>query len=285
MIFDGTRPNSGLDWYAGRSYIQQSACAHGLTPSENRFLRFSPLFFLTSNLFPAVYLRQRKTLTRQPLETISRSRNLAFSGECLDQADLDILLTCFGQAGENGGMPGNLVRIDFKTIAATLDFRPGKQGRERVLKSVYRLEKARLEIYNSRYRLRLQPVSKLLFDDKKQTCLMELHPIVHETFRRVPGLRVFLQERNALGKNGLAKWLHAVSWANGGRFYMHVSRMRSLSGIASGSRNETLSKLNMALAVLDEHRLLRHMELQGEDGVVLAGTRRDQQCDKCMVFQ
>ncbi len=285
MIFAGDENFGNPCWYAGGIYAQRRVSAHGITPSENRFLKFTPLFFLASDLFPAMYMRQRKGMAKLPLETISRSRKLAFTGEQFDQADLDVLLACFGEAIESGGLASNGIRLGFKEIVQNLKFRPGKAGREKVLTSLHRLEQARLEVYNTRYRLSLQPVNKLLLDAKKETCLLELHPIVRDTFKNIPGLRVFLQERASLGRNGLAKWLHAVSWANGGRFYMNINRMRSLAGLQTQPRKKTIEHLRQAVQLLDDNHLLRHMEVRGEQGIIMAGTRKDQQHDKCMMFQ
>jgi hypothetical protein len=98
--------------------------SHALTCQEQHFLSLSPDLLFASNLFMARYARTRPRVRDFEVRSAVPSREARYTGERLDQFDLDVFLTCAQHVGIQPGPASGLVRIDLDKTAREL-FRDG----------------------------------------------------------------------------------------------------------------------------------------------------------------
>lgn len=245
-------------------------------PREQRFLLQKPALYLGSDLFSVVESRGHKAVSRRPLQTIS-SKRVLFSGERLDQSDLDILLVLLARARESGVRPGEAFRMGAAEILKPIRRRTDKQGRAWLKKRLFRLEAGRLMVHDSRFSYATQLISKFLYDHEEHDVVAVMDRELQKAFTtdRLPQL---VRERSCLGADSFAKWLHALAWSMEQPFSVSPEGLFRLCGLPVAKRPAFAGALDHALECLGElgclaaERLpsgslvLRHVSAQSERG-------------------
>lgn len=184
--------------------------SHALTCQEQHFLSLSPDLLFASNLFMARYARTRPRVRDFEVRSAVPSREARYTGERLDQFDLDVFLTCAQHVGIQPGPASGLVRIDLDKTAREL-FRDGSaETRRQILASLRRLEAGRIEVRDGRFSCCLRPVHKALHDAMTNRCLVELNPEMLQSLQRVGNVLGFVQDRMRLGRRAMDRWLHTL---------------------------------------------------------------------------
>ncbi|MCA1943909.1 MAG: hypothetical protein LDL30_01320 [Desulfovibrio sp.] len=203
------------------------ASAEFMTSAANApSLRFQkPALFLLSSLFRADYLGKRTQVSAHALATVARAKVLLYTGETLDQFDLDILLYCAQQPRAATGCmvaPAQLLK--------ELHLRHDERNRTRLFESLARLHGACLEVRKGGYRYLTRLLNRLLLDDTATSCLVEVNDEILQTLGRSPQQGARRQDRYALGREGFDKWLHGAMSIFAAGFEADVSRLQQLMG-------------------------------------------------------
>lgn len=212
-----------------------SSGAAALCEAERCFLRRAPDLFLASGLFlagqtGAAHVRQRRNVDCVTVETLCADKTLRFSGETLDQSDLDALLACLATCLEQGGPTNDFWRASPELALKRLGRRADRAGALAFVKSLTRLEAARIEVRGERYRCSARLITRLLLDTADKTALVEFDSGLLAYFLGRPGLATLLRQRRELGRDGLAKWLLGAGWATSGCFAVDLDRLKRLCG-------------------------------------------------------
>lgn len=230
-----------------------------MTQQEHEFLRLPPDLLFASGLFQARYLRRRPALSAVQVQSTCSARSLSYTGEALDQFDLDVYLACARCAPRQVSPAPAALKVDLTATARTLLRTASASAKQRVLDSLRRLESARIRVSDSRFTYDLQPVHKVLHDSETARCLVELNAEILRSLQSVGNLNVFLNERFRLGMKGVDRWLHAM---------LHFSPglcipFRGLAGLAGNAEmparllEETLTRLRDVIRP-DELNLGKH---------------------------
>ena len=181
-----------------------------MTQQEHEFLRLPPHLIFASGLFQARYLRRRQALSSVQVQSTCSARSLSYSGESLDQFDLDVYLACARYAPRQVNPVPAALKVDLSATARTLLRAATTPAKQRVLGALRRLEAARIRVSDSRFTYDLQPMHKVLHDSKTDRCLVELNPEILRSLQSVGNLNIFINDRFRLGMKGVDRWLHAV---------------------------------------------------------------------------
>jgi hypothetical protein len=252
------------------------------TQWEERFWRIEPALFLASDLFPAIYSRRRSREHRLPLAAASSSRQVFFSGERLDQADLDVLLLLLQFLRRAGKQPGEPIRVQALDILRPLGRKGGAKNIEWLLRSMLRLESGRLLIKSETFSSGMRLLNKFLYNHESHDFVAVCDRDFQKAFAG-RNLDLFLRERLSLDRDGLAKWLHALAWSVACPFCFDMRGLQGLSGLGKMSEEDFESRVLEAAGRLEESRLAS-FERFGEDRCVLTHHANPRSPDCCRIY-
>lgn len=167
-------------------------------------LRGVPSATLRSALFAPIRPGVRAAMTRQQIATVGDYR-IIYTGIRLDQADLDVYEQVLHLA--RGTPLGQAVRFKTRVLLRALGRSEGKANRDWLLKSLSRLSACEIEVSNGKV-----AYAGSLIQEQGRDDVAGMHYIVLNL--RLTALYqqgwapVRWEERKALGKQQLAKWLH-----------------------------------------------------------------------------
>lgn len=240
-----------------------------------------PSLYLVSNLFPALAASRRRVAADLLLETVSHTKTMRFTGERFDQRDLDVVLLCVQLAVENGSRTADFT---LNEMLRRLGCRVDAVKRDWLEKSLRRLEAGRIEIADERYSCRMRLLDRVLLDNAKGRCLIDLDAEAIGAFRSAPGLTAFIRERLSLRSNCLAKWLLGMLWVFPEDCLIDLPRLLSLSGFSTRSPAIFAAETRDALEMLRERGLIEGWtEMQAHRVAIRKATRKDDQ-RQCMLF-
>jgi len=240
MMFD---ENIGLDggmhYGCEPEFLTLDAWAgQRLTSQEQSVMRLRPELFFASELFQGRYVRRREQVRNYEARSICPARTVRYTGERLDQFDLDVLLVCALHSSEQCGSAPGMVKIDMRGIAKALLKTAGRTALPRVAASLRRLESCRFEVRDGRFIYCLRPVQKVLIDTLEQRCLVELNPEMLRSLKSIHNFPSFVQERLRLPMCSIDRWLH-------GLLYYSSEVCIPFSGFAALSGNATAQALQV----------------------------------------
>ena len=252
-----------------------------LNRPEERFLRRGASLYLASSLFGGVHARRRMTLSGAELESVSASTRLSYSGERLDQRDLDALLAMLtAYLHTNPPIPQTtLWPVPTVACLQNLGRRPNRHGREWLRATLERLEAGRIEVHGPRYRTATRLLTAVVVERESDDCLVHFAPELVSAFTDIPGLDAFVRERLGQPLSPLAKWIHGLSWVVGGSYCIDMRRMRRLAGRLDVSPAEFNVAAMEALTQLTDAGMTRFWPGYGQRKAVVSyggGHRRDQ---------
>ena len=201
-------------------------------PAPGSLLGAGASLFLASDLFPARAMRLGKRLERAPLNVLSSAQSAAYSGESLDQFDLDVFLGCVLKDIRKE----KPVRRSMRDFLRTLGRRPTPSHLARLEASLFRLASARIELADQRFGCCVQLVESVLVDRKHGVCRIKAAPEAVAALRETEGLEELAKLRASLGQNPLTKWLAGlISVLGGETCLLDLERLRILCGRHSAS--------------------------------------------------
>lgn len=243
-----------------------SAMAGSATPPCLRFQK--PALFLLSSLFQATYLSRREMLAHSSMATLSRAKIALYSGESLDQFDLDILLYCAQQPRAATGC-----MVSPAVLLREMHLRHDERNRARLFDGLARLHTGCLEVRKGKYRYMSRFLNRLLLEEGASSCLVEVNDEVLKTLGRGPQRLSKRQERFSLGRHGVDKWLHGALAIFAAGFEADLPRLQQLMGLQHKSGKAYREMLIRALKRLGAADIIADWEMH--DGrVVICGPDR-----------
>lgn len=213
----------------------ESLGACGPRPAERQALCHKPSLFLASDLFAPAHLRRRESIPSQPLRTASSAKSIIFCGEQLDQTDLDVLLLLLAKAQALGGAPGRGFRVHARELISGRSKSGLSGASDRLLNCLFRLESGRIAVRAGRFSFTMQLLSKFLYDHETQEFVAYFDKNLQCAFM-VGSLQRFVRERLSLGRDPLAKWLHALAWSLEEPLCATQAMLQELSGYFQKAR-------------------------------------------------
>lgn len=237
--------------------------------------------YLISNLFRAEYMAKTRFVHDMQLVTLCRGKELFFSGERFDQWDLDVLLYCAVQTTIKNGQPG-LFQFEPSELLRSLNLRNSGLNRQRVFASLQRLHNGVIDIRGKDYRYMTRFINRVLLDSQKDQCLVETNADVAATFR-ANGVAAEIRERQQLGRNGLAKWLHGATMVFKGGFTSTKEELHALCDPQTKQIRCFSKRLNKAMELLAENGRVENWSEKHDEIRVVSSAMRSRNAT-CGVF-
>lgn len=246
MMFDDHYQHDREILEIGWRYGVSPVAAPAITTPERDFMQLPPELLFASDCFQGIYARKRQTVTNFPITSALLRCTALYSGERLDQFDLDVLLFCIRHSVRNNTTDG-MIKVSLRTIAQGVSPGTGKVAFTRVQASLRRLESGTFHISNSNYECMFSCLQQVLFNTASEVCLVGVHPMLLESLNGIRRLDVKIRDRFRLAMDGALRWLHALVHC-GCEMCIPHSMLPSLSGFRGISQH----KLETAMLTLTE---------------------------------
>lgn len=239
-----------------------------------------PIRYFVSSLFSAG-TGHRELVREAPLASLSRSKRYTYSGAPLDQFDLDVLLHCTAAAGSSRRRGA---WTEHAQLVRTLGKRNDAATRKRVCESLARLQECTIGIEGDGYRYMTRLVNRALLDEGAGASLVEVNSDFADSIRSMRGLDLLMQERRAMGANGLAKWLHGVLWIIPAGFSSNFATLSELCGMRSTSSHGFRTRCLGALDLLVTNGVVTEYSVEDSGGLYVSGRRNNTRASACGFF-
>jgi hypothetical protein len=201
-------------------------------PSLGSLLGAGASLFLASDLFPASSVKRGNRLEHAPLNVLSSVQSATYSGERLDQFDLDVFLGCVIKDIRKE----KPARRPMRDFLRTLGRRPTPSGLALLEASLFRLASARIELADQRFGCCVQLVESVLVDREQGVCRVKAAPEAVAALGETGRLEELAKLRLSLGQRLMAKWLAGLITVLGGEScQLDLNRLRGLCGMHSSS--------------------------------------------------
>ena len=182
---------------------------------------------IRSALFGVVRRGRREYLERVRLPSIG-GISVTYTGPRLDQADLDVWMQCLElfKAQDIGKIP-----FKTSTFLQAIGRKYSSGNRDWLYKSIARLAGAVVEIDDGHghvYGGAL--ISEFARDQATDRLMLTLNPKLAALFQAASWSRIDWEERQALGQDHLAKWLHAFYSSHASSYPIRVRTLQEWSG-------------------------------------------------------
>ncbi len=217
--------------------------------------------YLVSDLFASSYMDSGGYVREKALTTMARGKIIYFTGELLDQWDLDVLMHCAAQTSLAPNKSRQL-QLNPAELLRALGLRNDLRNRRRVYASLIRIHASAISIAGDDYCYMTGLVNRLLVDRVRDLCLLEVNADVVASLRRTPQTDMNVRDRYTLGRNGLAKWLHGVLLVFRGGFSANMDCLRRLAGAPDTVEHVFNSRIAKALEQLQHSGFIEEWELE-----------------------
>lgn len=228
--------------------------------------------FLLSDLFAAGYMGKSKFVRDKRLIGLAKDRKTVFTGEALDQWDLDVLLHCAMRTAAFPECTGR-IHVDPGKLLRDMRLRNYEDNRDRVYSSLFRLHTGALIIVEAGRRGMVRLVERVFLDRSREHCRIEVNRGVVNALHCARYREMTLETRADLKRCGLAKWLHGASTIFRGGFRAELTSLHRLCGASNRSRYIFPGLLAKALALMAECGVVDSWELDGPLLKVLPSSR------------
>jgi hypothetical protein len=267
---------------SGSSYF--SSPAYGSSGAVSPDKISTPAILLCSDLFPAYLARRRQRVENVSVEIPVSSKKIYFSGEKFDQRDLDILLFCISSAlgGTSKSDIGTI--IDLNLALAAIGKQPSYAARGRIKSCLYRLEQGLIRISDDRCSCTMRLINSIFEDTQTRRCHVEINEDILASFRSCIGPLPFIKERLGLGDQALAKWMHGMSWLNGGYYLISVRKLFKLCGSRARSIRSFYQEATEALTLLKEMGVICGWERNPDGRIIVRGRDSCKNDKECRIY-
>lgn len=217
--------------------------------------------YIISDLFSAKASDTADFDHMTPLASPCRNKEIMFTGERLDQWDLDVLLYCTEHTPMLNGKP-ELFQVTPPDLLHSLGLRNTMFNRKRLFSSIQRQQLGVITIRGNGYQYMTRLLDRVLVDARQELCLIEINGDVAAAFRN-SGLTQTVRDRWALGRNPLAKWLHGAIQVFTGGFAANMQCLHWLCRPGVKQPRFFAKKLRNACATLQQSG---HIESWSMDG-------------------
>ena len=187
---------------------------------------------LASDLFAARNPGPRPWIDDLTLATCWEGAVIRYSGERLDQDDLDAFLGCVLLAFRNGGRTG-AAQFRVRDLTGLIRPRGRRFATRRLERSLWRLASARIEIEEGAGCVRMQArlLNTLLCDTAAGICAVDVSPRVMEALRYAPAVERLLASRAPFGSAQFHRWLAGLLSHGPAAVRLDLAALRRLSGL------------------------------------------------------
>lgn len=218
-------------------------------PDVSESKRAVPNVILRSSLFGVVGKGHRK-YEKNVLKATVQGLTVKFTGEQLDQADLDVYLECVRRcASQRLGELGELVRFSIYEFLKSIDRKTGKSDHEWLKTCFTRLFACGIELGDGRFFYMGHLIDEQYRDEKTGEFVIALNPKIAGFFSAEAWTGLCLEERTALKSKQLAQWLHGFFSSHQQPFPYKVETIKGLCG-SGASLKEFKRMLKKSLADL-----------------------------------
>lgn len=209
----------------------------------------------------------RANCTNLTLLTSVSGVEIRFKGERFNQTDLDVLEQLLHLARLQP--IGSQIRFNTKTLLRALDRQTGKTQRDQLHEEIIRLRSGTVDLLWTADRKRFFGglISKGVKDEETQEYVIELEPRIMELYQNGYSY-INHDQRQQLGANNIARWLHAFYSTHEHPFPYKVATLRDLCGSTSNLRLFR-AKLKESLASLVEVGAIESWLIDEKDLVVI----------------
>lgn len=239
----------GFDALPLQSPLERTVRGGGLWVQEQDYANNLIGLLLASDLFSARNPGTRPWLEDAPLATSWPDVTVRFSGELLDQDDLDVLLGCLLSAFGNPGRSAGATRFALPDLAKRIRTKGRRLTVHAVERSLWRLAGTGLEIISAdeQIRIRMRLVHALLCDSARGVCSVELNPRLLEGFRSSTSVERLLATRAPLGSAPFPRWLAGLLANSTGCLCLELPGLRRLCGLTHQSMTAFRERATTAL--------------------------------------
>ena len=213
--------------------------------SENK--RAIPNAILRSSLFGIVGKGHRK-YERNVLKATVQGLTVKFTGEQLDQADLDVYLECVRRCALHP--LGERVRFSIYEFLKSISRRTGKSDHEWVKSCLARLFACGIELGDGRFFYMGHLIDEQYRDEKTGEFVIVLNPKIAGFFSGEVWTGLCMEERNSLKGKPLAQWLHGFFSTHNQPFPYKVETLKGLCGSEVAELKTFKQKLKKSLSDL-----------------------------------
>ena len=212
--------------------------------------RGAPNAVLRGALFAAVH-KDRQYMRRKELIAAQDGITIRYTGEQLDQADLDVWEQALHLARQQA--LGTQCRFTEKGFLKALGRQSGKSGREWLRSAFARLTATAVEISDGRWTYGGN-LLEFYRDEATGRTVLEINPKLAKFFGRSEWTQIDWEQRQRLRGKPLALWLHGFYASHAAPYPLTVAYLHKLSG----SRTKQLKHFKQNLV-----RALRDLEAAG----------------------
>lgn len=216
-------------------------------PAVSEHKRAIPNAILRSSLFGVVGKGHRK-YERSALKATVQGLTVKFTGEQLDQSDLDVYLECVRRCAKQP--LGELVRFSIYDFLKSIGRHTGKSDHEWVKSCLTRLFVCGVELGDGRFFYMGHLINEQYRDEKTGEFVIALNPKMAGFFSGEAWTGLSLTERNTLKGKPLAQWLHGFYSSHSKPFPYKVDTIRELCGSDTGALRMFKFKLKKSLTAL-----------------------------------
>jgi len=261
----------GFDALPLQSPLERTVRGGGLWVQEQDYANNLIGLLLASDLFSARNPGTRPWLEDAPLATSWPDVTVRFSGELLDQDDLDVLLGCLLSAFGNPGRTAGATRFALSDLAKRIRTKGRRLTVHAVERSLWRLAGTGLEIIsaNEQIRIRMRLVHALLCDSASGVCSVELNPRLLEGFRSSTSVERLLATRAPLGSAPFPRWLAGLLANATGCLCLELPGLRRLCGLTHQSMTAFRERAVAALQTFLDLGYIVAIDRKGPDRLVI----------------
>jgi len=261
----------GFDALPLQSPLERTVRGGGLWVQEQDYANNLIGLLLASDLFSARNPGTRPWLEDAPLATSWPDVTVRFSGELLDQDDLDVLLGCLLSAFGNPGRTAGATRFALSDLAKRIRTKGRRLTVHAVERSLWRLAGTGLEIIsaNEQIRIRMRLVHALLCDSASGVCSVELNPRLLEGFRSSTSVERLLATRAPLGSAPFPRWLAGLLANATGCLCLELPGLRRLCGLTHQSMAAFRERAVAALQTFLDLGYIVAIDRKGPDRLVI----------------
>jgi len=261
----------GFDALPLQSPLERTVRGGGLWVQEQDYANNLIGLLLASDLFSARNPGTRPWLEDASLATSWPDVTVRFSGELLDQDDLDVLLGCLLSAFGNPGRTAGATRFALSDLAKRIRTKGRRLTVHAVERSLWRLAGTGLEIIsaNEQIRIRMRLVHALLCDSASGVCSVELNPRLLEGFRSSTSVERLLATRAPLGSAPFPRWLAGLLANATGCLCLELPGLRRLCGLTHQSMTAFRERAVAALQTFLDLGYIVAIDRKGPDRLVI----------------
>ena len=222
--------------------------------------RGTPNVVLRGALFAAVH-KDRQYMHRQELIAAQDGITIRYTGEQLDQADLDVWEQALHLARQQA--LGTQCRFTEKGFLKALGRQSGKSGREWLRSAFARLTATAVEISDGRWTYGGNLLEFYRDEDTGRTVL-EINPKLAKFYGRSQWTQIDWEQRQRLRGQPLALWLHGFYASHAAPYPLSVAYLHKLSGSRTKQLRYFKKNLLQALRDLEAAGGIKAFEIRDE---------------------